>query len=121
MTRLVEFPLEDGTSVYIEVDDKLSRSESQEDEDRIGVKDEIVRRASQTFEDALSSIKPVANAIINKVQSFNQPADEVEVKFGLKLSAELGAVIASGNAEVNYEITLKWSHQSQTTNTDKNQ
>jgi hypothetical protein len=25
------------------------------------------------------------------------------------MSAELGAVIAAGNAEVNYEITLKWN------------
>jgi hypothetical protein len=36
----------------------------------------------------------------------------VEVKFGVKMSAELGAVIASGNGEVNYEITLKWNRES---------
>jgi hypothetical protein len=41
------------------------------------------------------------------VRSLNEPADEVEVKFGLKMSAELGAIVASGTAEANYEITLK--------------
>jgi len=66
-------------------------------------------REESGFSEAIATIGPVANAIIKKVQSLNEPADEVEVKFGLKMSAELGAAIASGNAEVNYEITLKWT------------
>jgi hypothetical protein len=35
----------------------------------------------------------------------------VEVKFGIKMSGELGAIIASGSGEVNYEITLKWKRE----------
>jgi hypothetical protein len=31
---------------------------------------------------------------MTKVRSLNEPADEVEVKFGLKMSAELGAIVA---------------------------
>lgn len=102
MKRIIEFPLEDGSSVLIEVD------ESTED-DRISLGDRVVQTAQQTLESALERIKPVASAIMTKVQSLNEPADEVEVKFGIKMSAELGAVIAAGNAEVNYEITLKWN------------
>jgi hypothetical protein len=49
---------------------------------------------------------------MTKVRSLNEPADEVEVKFGLKMSAELGAIVASGTAEANYEITLKWKRDS---------
>lgn len=103
MKQIVEFPLEDGTSIFVEVED------SEPTDDRIGIGEDVTKVAKQSFSEAIATIGPVANAIIKKVHSFNEPADEVEVKFGLKMSAELGAVIASGNAEVNYEITLKWT------------
>lgn len=35
--------------------------------------------------------------------------DVVEVKFGIKMSGELGVVIVLGSVEVNYEIILKWN------------
>ncbi len=103
MKRIVEFPLESGDSILVEVD---------EPNDRIGLGDEITEKAQKTFESALNAIKPVASTVINKVRSLNEPADEVEVKFGIKMTAGLGAVIASGNGEVNYEITLKWKQES---------
>ncbi|MEG4918306.1 CU044_2847 family protein [Microcoleus sp. bin38.metabat.b11b12b14.051] len=106
MKRIVEFPLESGDSIFVEVEDPAPI------DDCIGLRDEIVQKAQQTFESALEKIKPLTNAIMTKVRSLNEPADEVEVKFGIKMSAELGAVIASGNAEVNYEITLKWQRKS---------
>ena len=117
VTKLVKFQLDDDDEsfVYVEVDEKLpvsSNKNKDKDKDLIGkggLKDGVVQQAEQTLGKALSSIKPVANAIIEKVQDLNQPADAVEVKFGIKMSGELGAVIASGSAEVNYEITLKWN------------
>ncbi|HAA31447.1 MAG TPA: hypothetical protein DCE56_31730 [Cyanobacteria bacterium UBA8553] len=103
MKRIVEFPLESGDSILVEVD---------QPSDRIGLGDEIAEKAQKTFESALSTIKPVASTIIQKVRSLNEPANEVEVKFGIKMTAELGAVVASGTTEVNYEITLKWKQES---------
>ncbi|MBD2774570.1 CU044_2847 family protein [Iningainema tapete] len=111
MKRIVEFPLENGDSIFVEIDEPVDI------DSRIGLRDEIVEKANQTFESALEKIKPVANVILTKVRSLHQPADEVEVKFGVKIVAGLGAVIASGSGEVNYEITLKWkkdSHNDQT-------
>ena len=112
MAKLVKFQLDDDEEsfVYVEVDEKLPVSSNKKrDKALIGLKDEVVQQAEQTLEKALSSIKPVANAIIKKVQDLNQPADAVEVKFGIKMNGKLGAVIASGSTEVNYEITLKWN------------
>lgn len=102
MKRIVNFPLEDGSSILVEV-------EEQTRDDRISLSDRAVKTAQQTLESALDIVKPVASTIVAKVQSLNEPADEVEVKFGIKMSAELGAVIASSKAELNYEITLKWN------------
>jgi hypothetical protein len=41
----------------------------------------------------------------------NEPPDQVEVKLGIKMTVGLGAIIASGSADVNYEITLKWDNK----------
>ncbi|MGK7872612.1 MAG: CU044_2847 family protein [Xenococcaceae cyanobacterium] len=105
MKRIIEFPLEDGESIFVEVE------ETEPVDDRIGLADNVAQVAKNSFESAIDKIKPVANAVIGRVRSLNEPADEVEVKFGLKMSAEMGAVIAAGNAEVNYEITLKWKQK----------
>jgi hypothetical protein len=39
----------------------------------------------------------------------NEPADEIEVKFGVKLTGTIGAVLTAGG-EASYEVTLKWNH-----------
>jgi len=101
MKHMVEFDLDDGESIFVEMEDV-------EPDDRIGLAPQVTTRAQRSFNAAIAKIRPVANAVIGQVRSFNEPADEVEVRFGLKMSAEFGAVIASGNAEVHYEITLKW-------------
>lgn len=113
MARLVKFDLDngDGESIYIEVDEKLPAPKPKPGDDRISRTDGVTIKATKSLAKALSIIKPVANGIIDKVKSLNDPADEVEVKFAIKMSAEIGAVIASGNAEANYEITLKWDNK----------
>ncbi|CCI05103.1 conserved hypothetical protein [Microcystis aeruginosa PCC 9443] len=93
------------------MDEKLPSPKRKPEDELISITDEIAVKAAQSFEDALNGIKPVANAIINKVKSFNEPADQVEVKFGIKMTVGLGAIIASGSADVNYEITLKWDNK----------
>ena len=103
MKKIVEFTLESGDSVLIEVD---------QSNDRIGVTDGIAEKANKTFESALNTVKPIANAIMDKILELNQPASEVEVRFGIKMTAGLGAIVASGSADINYEITLKWKQES---------
>lgn len=102
--QLAEFKLEDGTTFLVEIDEP----------DRSGVErialpsGEMVLKTQQTFEAALDHIKPVASVILSKLKELNTPANEVEVKFGLKLTVDAGAIFASVGGEVNYEITLKW-------------
>jgi hypothetical protein len=104
--HLVEFSLEGGDTILVEVDEpgesigRVAR--------RLG---EIAVQAKQSFEDAVDKIKPVAAIIITKLRSLSDQPDEVEVKFGLKMSAEAGAIIAVAGVEANYEITLKWKRE----------
>jgi len=102
--QLAEFSLSDGTKFLVEVE------ETEYDViERVALPSgRIVLQAKQSFEEALEKVKPVASTIISKLRDLNTPADEVEVKFGLKLTADAGAIFTSVGGEVSYEITLKW-------------
>jgi hypothetical protein len=104
--EIAQFQLEDGTKFLVEIDKprntgvkRVSRNDLEKD----------VVEASQTFEQALDQVIPVAKVALNRIRrGLTTPADEVEIKFGLKLTAEAGAIIASVGGEVNLEVTLKW-------------
>jgi hypothetical protein len=102
--RLVEFPLEEGGSILVEVDEP----ESESGLTRAGRPSEIPAEAGQTFESALERLRPAAGAIIAKLRGLADPPDEVQVEFGLTMSAAAGMVVASASAEANYRVTLTW-------------
>ncbi|MFQ5793665.1 MAG: CU044_2847 family protein [Candidatus Bipolaricaulia bacterium] len=105
MKHLIEFPLDGGGSIVVEVDEPEGGMV------RAARPGEIAAKASQTFEDALERIKPAASAIIAKLRDLSESPDEVDVEFGLKLSADLGAFIASAGAEANFNVTLTWKRK----------
>ncbi|MBD2511794.1 hypothetical protein H6G91_31915 [Nostoc muscorum FACHB-395] len=104
--QITEFSLEDGTTFLAEVDEP----ENSNSLVRVARPDagQIVVEAKKKFDEVLDQIQPVASAIITKLSQLNTPADEVEVKFGIKLNAVAGAIFTSVGGEANYEITLKW-------------
>jgi hypothetical protein len=109
MKRLVEFPLEDGTKMLVEI----------EEPDQGGLvmasrSDGIIVKAHETLEKSMEKVKPAAQLVIQQLRKLHDAPDEVQVTFGLKLSAEAGAVLASGGVEANYTVTLKWVKQKET-------
>jgi hypothetical protein len=107
MKRLVEFPLADGGSLLVEIDEL----DTQRGTGPVSRLDDKIKQASLTFEEALSKVRPAAEGIIAKMRSLSEPPDEVSVKFGLKLSAEAGAFLAAAGAEANYEVSLTWKRK----------
>jgi hypothetical protein len=74
--------------------------------------DEMVAQARESFESAIDRVVPVAAKAIQRIRKgLTDPADEVEVKFGIKLSVEAGAFITSVGGEANFEVVLKWKHE----------
>ncbi|NJP12237.1 MAG: hypothetical protein HC866_24520 [Leptolyngbyaceae cyanobacterium RU_5_1] len=106
--EIAQFSLEDGTKFLVEVE----KPEGVPVE-RVAVNTgQMVLQAKQTFEEAIDVVKPVASALITRLRrGLTTPASEVEVKFGLKLTAATGAIIASVGGDVNFEITLKWKEE----------
>jgi len=109
MKRLIEFPLDDGTSMLVEVEEpeegglvKASRA------------GEVITKAQQTLGEALEKVKPAAQYVILQLRKLHDSNDEIQVAFGVKLSADAGAVLAAAGAEANYTVTLKWAKESTT-------
>jgi hypothetical protein len=105
--QLLKFSLEDGTSYFFEVESPppppgsipMANSAKQ-----------LITDAGQSLDAALSVVNPVARKVINSLRSgLPEEADEIEVKFGLKLSTQAGVVFAAAGAEVNFEVKMKWN------------
>lgn len=67
---------------------------------------EAAVRAAQTLETALEPVTAAARATLAKLREAGP--DEVTVEFGLKLTAEVGAVITKTTGECNLKVTLRW-------------
>ena len=104
MKRLVEFPLEDGTSLLVEVDEPEIDGVVSASRDP-----NVIEKAHQTLEASLEKVRPAAQFVVQQFRKLGDEPDEIEVTFGLKLSAEAGAVLASAGVEANYTVKLKWS------------
>jgi hypothetical protein len=107
MKRIIEYPLA-GTdqTIYIEVDE--SDTGRLMPASRV---DQAITKVHTTFEDAMDKVKPAASVIIEKIRSLHDAPYEVEVQFGIKLTADCGAVVASAGLEANYSVTLKWKNE----------
>lgn len=105
MKKIVEFQLENlNESVLVEV----NLSDERPEESEVSRISDLTQKASQSFQNALSIAKPVAETIISKLGHLSQRPDEVEVEFGLKLTANAGAIISSTGVDANFRVTLKW-------------
>lgn len=102
MKRLVEYPLKEGGSILVQVDEP-----EPEGIVRVAREGEIAK-ASQTFEESIERIRPVAASLIAKMRNISDPPDEVSIDFGLNMSAKAGAFIAEMGTEANFKVSLKW-------------
>ncbi len=111
MKRLVEFPTESGEVILAEVEDLEPAGGTT----RRGLSTSaVIERAQTSFEDALEKATPIASGLIGKLRSIADSPDEVQIEFGLTLSANAGAVlVAAASAGANYKVTLKWNKTSE--------
>jgi hypothetical protein len=56
-------------------------------------------------------VKPAASALVDGLRGMADAPDEVQVTFGIRLSGEMGAVIAKTSAEANFEVVLRWKSE----------
>jgi hypothetical protein len=103
--RLVEFQLDQGGSVLVEVDESPAGAVTRGlGKDRSS----LVEEADKTFEDATAAVTPAARSLIARLRSIDDPPDEVGIQFGVQLSAQTGAFIASVAAQANFAVSMTW-------------
>lgn len=107
MKRLVEFPLDQGGTVVVEVDDPLGGPVMRGGKGRTALVDE----ADKTFEDATAAVTPAAQSLLARLRSIDDPPDEIGIVFGVQLSAQTGAFIASVAAQANFTVSMTWRRQ----------
>jgi hypothetical protein len=107
MKKLVQFKLEGESVVLVEVEGELPKKNEDSDIKRISISPtQVAEVAKKTFEETFDTVQSATTVIVSKLKAL--AADEVEVKFGLKLTSNAGAIFTTVGSEVNFEVTLKW-------------
>ena len=107
MRTLTSFSLEDNKVIWIEADEIALPAESAGESEASRIRN-IATKASHTFQESIESIKPALNVLIKGLDKISDRPDEISVEFGLKVNAQVGAVIAASGVEANFKVTLNW-------------
>jgi molybdenum cofactor biosynthesis enzyme len=106
MKKYVDFPLEENERIRVEVADAEERVTR-------GDTKAVIETASVAFDKALSKLKPMCAAIVRQVRNAVEQPEEIEVEFGVKMSAEAGIILTSTSGEANLKISVKWKRQAE--------
>ena len=110
MRKLISFKLDNGEVIWIEVEEAEGPSVAlgESEASRIG---DLAIQATQTFQDVIDSIRPVAETIVEGLNKISDRPNEISVEFGLKLNGTLGTIIAASGVEANFKVALKWQRE----------
>ncbi|MER5227839.1 CU044_2847 family protein [Streptomyces flaveus] len=105
MEGLVEFKTNDGVVITVEGTglDDLSGHQM------VSRRDDGTVQATRTFEGALDGVRAAAESALRVFRDGSLRPDSVELEFGVKLTAEAGALIAKSGAEGHLLLRLSWS------------
>jgi hypothetical protein len=103
--ELMRMQAADGTAVLVEIDDPKEGE---------GFGDVVfegaIYRARETFEDTLTDVRAMALKALDTLRTGPSAPDQVELEFGVKFKAELGAaVFAKAAGEGTLVVRMAWS------------
>lgn len=104
----MEFPLKDGDATVVVAVAGSAATASDGTVYRGGLPRDLIERSGQTLDEAISRVKPAAQAVVAAMTDLPRRPDELTVTFGIELSGSVGAFIASTAATANISITLTW-------------
>lgn len=102
MDGVVEFKTDDGVVIAVEATEEASGS-------RLVARGDGTTQATHTFEGALEGVRTAAESALRVFRNVSLQPDSVEIEFGVKLSAEAGALIAKSTVEGHLVVKLSWS------------
>jgi hypothetical protein len=103
--RLAEFPLEQGGSVLVEIDEGPAGAVMRGlGKDRPA----LAERADKTFGEATAAVAPAARSLLARLRPTDDPPAQISIEFGVQLSAQTGAFVASAAAAANFRVSMTW-------------
>jgi Trypsin-co-occurring domain 1 len=99
MSEIVEYRVDQSTIVKFEIEPPSDFRQASPDR--------ILGRVKEAVTPAVEAAK----AVLDKVKE--AAPDEVEMKFGIKVSGDANWLVAKAASEANFEITLTWSRHAQ--------
>lgn len=100
----MEFTTDSGATVMVEVDRHTQGAQLVALGD-----DNTLARAGRTFDSALTGIRSAAESALAVFRDGALKPDGVELEFGVRITAEAGAVIAKSAVEGHMVVKLSWS------------
>jgi hypothetical protein len=102
MAEIVRFEAAEGVSVLVEADEDTFGVE------RVSRGDDGTIKATEPLERALVSARATIQSALAALGGLG--FEELVLEFGIKLTAEAGALIAKTAAEGHLTVTAKWGH-----------
>jgi len=104
MAEIVRFAAAGGASVLVEADDDAFGV------DRVSRRPDGTIEANERLDRALGSARATIKSALAALGGLG--FEELVLEFGIKLTAEAGALIARSSAEGHLTVTVRWGAQS---------
>jgi len=109
MPELVRWQLGDGDDVLVEIDpdgpeiSPVSRT------------GDVIESAGASLAAALGHVRKAATVVLGQFRDMAVSPDEVQVEFGVRLTAQAGAVIAKSTVDGHLNVKLTWRNDTAAT------
>lgn len=106
MTYLVELPVGDAAEPPLTVGVEIEQVE--DGLVKVARPGDVVARAARSLGEMLVGIRAIATDFVEGFQGMPQVPDDIEVEFGLSLTAKADVIVSSTSAEANFKVKLTW-------------
>ncbi len=113
MARTIHFHHPDGGDVWVEVDEPGPEgSVGSVGVGPVGIADHVRQTVTEVErwveQDLQRTLRHQAEIVLGAVQELPDPPTELEISFGLKITAEGNVVVSKAGLEGHYSIKLVW-------------
>lgn len=109
--KIAQLIVDENTTIFVETtEEEIQQSAGGMGHAGVGdkIKTYVIQAAKEKFGDAMSIISFSSNTILGEIDKIQKKPEQAQIEFGVKITGEGKAMLASGGVEANYKITLSW-------------
>jgi hypothetical protein len=82
----------------------------------LGRKPDLAKKSNEAMEKAMDTIRKMADKVNSNIQTIQNKPSSIEMEFGIKFDAEVGAIVAKVTAEASMTVKLVWNNADESLN-----